>query len=357
MSVGLWSAPRAHASPPPYRLLFGGDTSFAESYAPQKAARRGYSHSLEGLRPLLRRSDYAVVNLETPLTRLREPLHAERDYLHWSDPVRAPAALRAAGIDAVGLANNHSMDFGPEGLAQTIDALSRQRLASFGAGRNAAEAASPLLISFPRPDGRKATVAVFGLFAYRRAYAETYGFYAGPDRPGTNLLAPDNFAARVNALRARIPDLFVIAFAHWGRNYEWRTSAQQRTAHALVDAGADLVIGHHGHALQEVEKYQNRWICYGIGNFMFNAPGRYGEHPGVLPLGGALELSFSQASLPAIRLYPLLSDNRVTDYQPHPAPPAAARAALDALRRRGDPRSAGALGLGADEIGAFITLA
>lgn len=340
-----------------FHMLLAGDTSFAESYAPKRAAARGYASSFRRLLPLLDQADYTVVNLETPLTDLRAPVQTGREYLHWSDRQQAPAALRAMGVDAVGLANNHTLDYGQEGLQQTFETLERHGLAAFGAGQDDASAAAPLLVAARLADGRRVTVAVIGLFEYRKAYDETYGFYAGKDRPGTNRLSIRRFTAQVAALRARIDNLYVIAFAHWGKNYAWRTPEQMIAGRALVDGGADMVIGHHGHAAQEFEFYRGRWILYGVGNFMFNAPGRFDDYPEAIPFGLPVDLAFAGSPRPDIRLYPVLSDNRVSDYQPRPATEAEARDVLARLLKRVDTTTATRVAYGADRIGPYFSLA
>lgn len=355
---------RTGRSGTPVRLLLGGDTGFGESYPVAAAGRRpivetvGYDHSLQGLAPLLRRADYSVVNLETPLTTLRSTPLVGKEYVHWSDFEKAPASLRAHGVNALGLANNHTMDLGLEGLEQTLEAIRRHGLAGFGGGATAAQAAAPLEKMFTTRGGRNVHVAIFGMFEYRKRYDEAHQFYAGPSRGGVNRLAIEQFAEQVAAFRRRAPDGFVIAWPHWGANYAWRTGQQARAGRALVDAGADMVVGHHGHVLQEVERYQGKWILYGIGNFMFNAPGRYDEFPDVLPYGLAVDLAFHDEprSLPVVRLHPILSDNSATNFQPRPGDQAVVERVLGALSRRARPATRERMATASTEVGPCIRL-
>lgn len=118
------------------RILFGGDTCHGESYASGGArviAEGGYQYSLQDLLPLIRRADYSIVNLETPITGPNPESAQDKDYVHWS-LTQSLVALSASGIDAVGLANNHTLDYGRPGLAQTIDALRAGKISLFGAG-------------------------------------------------------------------------------------------------------------------------------------------------------------------------------------------------------------------------------
>lgn len=353
------------SSASPFRFLVGGDTNFAESYDIQQdgngstsVSRYGYGHSLARLAPLLTRADYTVLNLETPLTQARTSSLEGKDYLHWSDVDKAPQQLRAHGVDAVGLANNHTLDFGMRGLRDTFESLRRHDIKWFGAGDNAYDAALPLIITAPTDDGRDRHIAVFGLFEHRRRYDEQYHFYASPKGGGANRLDIAGFTRMVRRYRRRHPSLFVIAYSHWGRNYAWRTEGQADKARALIDAGADMVIGHHAHTLQEIEFYRGRWILYGIGNFMFNAPGRFAQHPDILPNGLAVELLFpkDRRAPPEPRLYPILSNNLITNYQPRPTDSQEFQRVFETLARRSDGQTRQRITSGGDAIGRFIKL-
>lgn len=359
------SVSKAHASTNGFRLLVGGDTDFAESYRFNDNGKRtnavekyGYNHSLAMLAPLLRRADYTVLNLETVLTDRRTFEGPDKEYRHWSRPDRAGRQLSRHGIDAVSLANNHAMDFGVDGLKDTLEALTGRNIKSFGAGMDQEQAAAPHLIEIPNPGGAIRRAAFVGLFEYRRNYDRRHKFYATAQRGGTNRLDLERFAEQVRLLKQNDPTLFVIAYPHWGGNYSWRTQAQAEAGRAMIDAGADMVIGHHGHCMQEVERYADRWILYGIGNFMFNTPGGFQRFPDILPYGLAVELLFDQetASRPSLQLYPILSDNRRTRYQPILASADDCQTAYRALVERGDNETRIRMSIGADTLGNFIRL-
>jgi hypothetical protein len=348
---------------PGFRLLLAGDTHHGENYVRtgrRVTAKYGYDHSFEKLRPLLGRADYVVVNMETPATDLeRSPLRG-KNYLHRTSPAEAPPALVRAGIRAVGLANNHSMDYGPQGLLDTFAALHRHRIRIFGAGPNLAEAEVPLVLRIPTTAGPPRHVAVFAMFEYRPDFDLAHRFYASPTRPGVARLDPGRFARQVERYRSQYPNLFVVAFAHWGKNYAWRTAAQAEMGRALVDAGADLVLGHHGHNFQEIERYRGTWILYGIGNFMFNSLGRFREFGGLPPYALGVELDFPTAGTgeALARAYPILVDNIRTRYQPRIPDPRDGEAALRALLARSQisPNRLG-LSLAADTLGPHLRLA
>ncbi|HEX4130715.1 MAG TPA: CapA family protein [Pirellulales bacterium] len=312
-------------SPDRVRILFGGDTSGGESYQDQYAQQgqtnvlieKGYEHGTVQLDRLLAAADYRVINLETPLTARRDSPLKGKDYLHYSDPVKVPALFSKFGRTAFSLANNHTLDFGPEGLDDTRAALAAAEADWFGGGENLREAAKPLVQEF-QLGKQSLTLAIFGTFEYRQDYDRDFHFYASADRPGT---APIDLAAvrqAIAELRKTSPQAFVVYFVHWGGNYAWKTDEQTALARDLRNADVDLIVGHGAHMLQEVEHDGRSWTFYSIGNFLFNARGRYAAHnapPYSLPLLVDLSLVDGRVQ-PMVRAYPIVSDNQATGYQP-----------------------------------------
>ncbi len=307
------------------RVLFGGDTNHGESYQDEYGKtsegnileKKGYDHGLGQLGRLLQAVDYRILNLETPLTAKHESPLAGKDYLHYSDPVKSPAAFQRFGPIAYSLANNHTLDQGAAGLADTNAALNTAGAQSFGAGKTLAEAAKPLIQNC-RVGDHEFTLAVFGTFEYRKNYDEDYHFYARADRPGVAPVDVPAVQRMIAEVKRYSPDAFIVYFVHWGDNYTWKSAEQTKTAQALRAAGVDLLIGHGAHTMQEIERDERGWIFYSLGNFMFNARGRYTAHkaqPYSLPL--VVDFSMQDGRLHTeLRVYPILSDNQVTGYQP-----------------------------------------
>jgi hypothetical protein len=347
------------------RVLFGGDTGGGESYQEQYAreggvnilVEKGYEHGVAQLGKLLGAVDFRVINLETPLTTRHDSPLKDKDYLHYSDPVKVPALFTPFGPLAVSLANNHTLDQGAEGLDDTRAALNAAGIAWFGAGCNLTEAARPLLQEF-RIDGAPMTLAVFGAFEHRKEYDEQFHFYASADAPGT--AAADVAAAKkaIAELRRHTPDAFVVYFVHWGDNYVWSNAKQKEMAHALREAGVDLVVGAHGHMMQEVEDDGRGWIFYGVGNLLFNARGRYAANhapPFSLPL--VVDFSRKDGRLQtSLRVYPIVSDNQLTGYQPRFVTETELSAvdALLAEKSGWDAAARAAVRRGVDEIGPWL---
>lgn len=356
--AGLLAAPAALAAGPdaarseaarPVRILFGGDTYMGETYrSGRKAlADHGYRRAFEGLAPFLAAADHAVLNLEGPLTtRTTSPLAGLKRWVHAGHPVKTPEVLRAHRVDAVSLANNHGMDHGAAGLVDTLDALRAAGPVPFGAGASEADAARPFTLDL---GGRR--LHVLGAFQHSSYHRETLGFYAGPGRPGVQGWTDAGARAQVAALRRQDPRAWIVAFPHWGVNYRWRSPKQARLARALVEAGADLVLGHGAHLLQEVHRIDGRWVVYSLGNFVFLTSGRFAEaDPPPFGLVAMLELD---AQGPAqVKLYPIRSDNLRTRYRPAPVDQAQLASIHAQLVERGLTGAAA----GVDDLGPYLQL-
>ncbi len=303
------------------RIVFVGDTAFGESYQAQYKAGggrnvledHGYDYSIAKFRDMLLAADLVVANLETPLTDIeRSPFEGKKPYIHWGDIEKTPACLARHNIRTVSLANNHTFDYGAAGFDQTLAVLARAGLNAFGAGLDSETAARPLLID---AGGRK--IAVFGAFERRGNYERRYACYAARDCGGLCPLDHDLLAAAIARLKHSEPSTFVIVFPHWGENYRLRTARQERDAAALVDAGADLILGHGAHTVQEIERIGGIWVVYSLGNFVFNSVGRY-KRLNAPPIGLVAELLVGTAATGApllLRLFPILTSNAITGYQ------------------------------------------
>jgi hypothetical protein len=270
---------------------------------------------------------------------------------------KTPRELVAHGVRLVSLANNHTLDYGMDGLVQTFQVLAKAGIPWIGAGVTERSARDPYLGEV-NVGGTPFRFAILAGFEYSRTYDVKYDQYAKDDSGGAARLDAEKFAAQVRDLRAKYPGIFVIAFPHWGANYAWKNKAQKKMAAALVDAGADLVVGHGGHLMQEIDRVGDRWVAFGIGNFMFNSEGRFKKlqgHPFGMPV--QLVLTAGPAGpAKALRAYPIFSDNRVTGYQPRPVTPEEFEQAAALLREHaGDPARFDAdVKRGSDDFGSYL---
>jgi len=311
-----------------YHILFAGDTSFGENYQEQNEDKgkpnilkeEGYDYSLQGLKPILLESDFVIINLETPITDItNSPLeNTTKPYLHWTDITETPNHLKKYNVGAVNLANNHVLDYGQEGMIQTFSILNQSKIDWFGAGVNELSAAKEY-VKKVELENENFTMVVIGAFEYRKSYDEKYSFYADKEIGGVNALSVSKIEKQIEIIKKQLGnDIFVVIFPHWGKNYAWKSEEQTNIGHQLIDAGADLIIGTGAHRLQEIEKYNDKWIIYSLGNFMFNSPGRYQESGGQpYSLVAQLVLQETEKGLEKnMKLYPIFSDNKITNYQP-----------------------------------------
>jgi poly-gamma-glutamate synthesis protein (capsule biosynthesis protein) len=243
----------------------------------------------------LQAADLVVANLEMPLSRrgYRVPKWANLR----SDP-DVIEVVRWLGVHAVTLANNHMMDYGHPALLDTLETCDRAGVVRFGAGRDLTEAEQPA-----RFEVKGLRVAFIGVACTLPVESD-----AGPGKPGVNPLRV-GFAFEVDANlmmeqpgtvpvvrswavaadRERVcgqvarlkqgADLVVVGI-HWGVPAHWLApyqgllaEYQQPLGRALLDAGADVVWGHHSHSLHPVEVYRGRPIFYSLGNFFFEGAG------------------------------------------------------------------------------------
>jgi len=320
------TAPDTIVGPERFEFLFVGDTSFCEGYQERLARQggtnileaEGYEYSFEKLAPLLAQADLVIANLETPLTDLHaSPLAGKKQYIHAGDVVRTPAVLGKHNVNAVSLSNNHTLDYGVEGLRQSLQVLRQHGMQPFGAGPSESEASRPFRVDL-KLGGNDFRILVASGFEHRDSYEEKFAFYADGEQGGVNHWTPGEAAEQIGRLRRLEPRATIVAFPHWGENYAWKTEKQTELARAMIDAGADLVLGHGAHQVQEIERYRGRWVVYGLGNLVFNSPGRYAETDAV-PFSFAAQITVTEKNGTAalsLKLYPIFSDNRLTNYRP-----------------------------------------
>lgn len=244
---------------PEITLTFAGDVHFEDRVAelldaPDTAFGPVVEHLADG--------DLTLVNLETPITDGGEP--EEKNYL-FRAPDSAVPALAAAGVDIVSLANNHTMDYGRQGLADTMVALERGGLGAVGAGEDIETAFMPVRRTVEGVD-----VAVFA-FSQVDELAEEWA--ATADRSGM-AMAFDTERAYAAVRAAGAESDLVVVLPHWGGEYDRCPTARQRDfAAGLVDAGADIIVGAHSHVLQGAGRSGDAYVAYGLGNFLWYSSG------------------------------------------------------------------------------------
>ena len=217
-------------------------------------------------------------------------------------PVAAANSLAAAGIDAVSNANNHAIDYGLDGLADTLKALDAAGIAHAGAGMTF-EAARSLAISEVR--GVKV-----GLLSYSLTFPTE--FYATKTHGGTAHGEQTWVVADIQKARPLV-DVLLVAF-HWSAELlETPKPYQLELGHAAIDAGADGVLGTHPHILQGIELYRGKPILYSLGNYAFGSRSHKAADSALV------RLRFQGRTLAGLSVFPLDVDNTHLDFDPQVA--------------------------------------
>jgi poly-gamma-glutamate synthesis protein (capsule biosynthesis protein) len=223
----------------------------------------------------LRAVDLSIINLETAMTCADQP--APKGINYRCHPANMDC-ITAAGVDCCVLANNHVLDWGEEGLIETLDSLRGAGLAYAGAGRSLEEAQA--LAVLPLPSGARALV--YGLGAESSGVPPSWS--AADRRAGVNFL--DDYDSALEQLSARIArekragDVAIVSI-HWGPNWGYDIpEGDRRFARRLIDeARVDIVHGHSSHHPKAIEVHRGRPIFYGCGDFLNDYEGISGHEP------------------------------------------------------------------------------
>ncbi len=249
----------------PAQILMVGDVSMARGVE-EATKQYGMDYPFSKVSPWLQSSDLTVANYEGVIAA--DGVGQERfpGYRLRSRPAVAPALMRA-GFSLLNIANNHTMDWGPDSLKSTYEALRATGIQTVGAGPTG-------------PDARKPVV-----MTVRGVKIVFMSFTMVPDKPDWNRDREDSWSrswfgptfARdklVDAVKAALPlgDVLIVQF-HWGIEYvrcpeDWQIDL----ARAAIRAGASLVVGHHPHIVQPYEAFEKGFIAYSLGNFVFDQP-------------------------------------------------------------------------------------
>jgi hypothetical protein len=252
----------------PVVLCFGGDVLLGGHYEAGMASNvTGAFRNLQ----LLRDADIAMVNLENPITahakKVPKPFNFRMQH-------RFITALQTGGIDIVNIANNHIFDYGADGLFDTINDLDSAGIRHVGAGRNRAEAHEPVVM---RKNGRS-----IGFLSY---YGGGEAPAAGARTPGVARRVLADVLEDIRLLRLKRKVDYIVVNLHWGtEKSRFPDRGQISFAHALIDGGANAVIGHHPHVLQGIEEYHSGIIAYSLGNLIFGGNGVSSYDTGLLRL-------------------------------------------------------------------------
>jgi poly-gamma-glutamate capsule biosynthesis protein CapA/YwtB (metallophosphatase superfamily) len=221
-----------------------------------------FAPMLNNVKPLVQKADLAICHLETPLGT------PYSGYPLFQGPPQIAPALKQTGYDACTTASNHSFDKGAKGIDRTLDTLDNAGLEHTGTARTPEEAETPKIVT------------VQGVKVALLSY--TYGFnglpYPNKETWRAGLIDTAKIKAIARKARTQGAEIVVVS-CHWGDEYSSKVNPQQRktAAELLADSNIDLILGHHAHVVQPLQRINGKWVAYGLGNLV--AAHRSPNHP------------------------------------------------------------------------------
>ncbi|MGQ0465472.1 MAG: CapA family protein [Sporichthyaceae bacterium] len=284
LAAGAPAVPATAA--PSVVLAFAGDVHFEAELAPRLKTPRT---ALKPVAPILRGADVAMVNLESAITSRGRP--EPKKFTFRTSP-KALDALAAAGVVVVSMANNHAVDYGAQGLTDTLAAQRTSPIPVVGIGSDAAAAFAPANFEV-----RGTSIAVLGATQVPDRTAATWA--AGEAKPGVaSARNPKRLLAAVRT--ARVSSDLVVVYLHYGTERVACPARDQRdVVERLAKAGADVVVGSHAHVLLGSGWKGGTYVNYGLGNFVWYSPNSRAE-----ATSGVLKLTWSGGEVVADALVP-----------------------------------------------------
>ncbi|MFN3422677.1 MAG: CapA family protein, partial [Armatimonadota bacterium] len=244
-----------------FTLFAAGDIMLGRGVG-EMIKRFGPEYPFQAMQPIISKADIAFANLESPITPNGQLVHP-RNRMVFSAKPYAVKGLVYAGFDVLSVANNHATDFGIQSLYDTVDILRRNGIVPCGGGRTYEEAHQPALLE------------VRGIKVAFLAYNEVPGSVKAKPNKGGVAWAEIPIARKDVRKAKKIADVVIVSM-HMGKEYVdfpqgfYRNGFVMEFAHAVIDAGADIVLGHHPHTPQGIGFYKGKLIAYSLGNFVFD---------------------------------------------------------------------------------------
>lgn len=237
-------------------IIFVGDIMLSRDIEKQMKKNADFSFPFRLIASTTSMADLTIGNLEGPISERGKKIGSI--YSFRADP-KVIEGLSFAGFDVLSLANNHMFDWGRDAISDTVSLLNDAGIKTVGAGRNEVEANEPVITNL-----KNAKVVVL---SFTNLYPKN--LWANGDVPGISRFIEDEIKEKIIKIRSEA-DIVIISI-HWGDEYKTEANDyQKKFGRELIDAGADIVVGHHPHVREEIEQYKNGWIAYSLGNFVFD---------------------------------------------------------------------------------------
>jgi poly-gamma-glutamate synthesis protein (capsule biosynthesis protein) len=273
-----------------HTLIFGGDVMLARHVQVLQEREGGYETAWEHIKDEFAIADLAVINLESPF--VTSGPYPTEGFVFRTKPENI-IGLVESGIDVVQLANNHFGNAGEQGMTDTFSLLEKEKIVYVGAGTSTLAAQQGKIIEV---SGKK-----IGLVA--QSYDVSW-YKATSKKSGIATLDVFALTEQIENLRKQGAD-FIVAMFHGGIEYVREPNADQMNfAHAAIDAGADVVIGHHPHWIQNMEEYKGKYIFYSLGNLIFDQDWSQETSEGLV-----VKLEIDSANNVQVFLHPVIIEN------------------------------------------------
>lgn len=233
--------PTRQSSSDDISLIFTGDVMLGRSVNTRIIKYNDYSWPFLKVSDFLKNADLTIINLESPLKSGCSP--TDSGMIFCADP-KSVAGLITSGVDIANIANNHILNQGKAGIDETIATLENSNISPVGLKKPLFKTVKNIKFAF-------------------------VGFNdIGGSGPDISTATPEEIKSQISS--AKNDAQFVVANFHWGNEYSLRSTHQRELAHLAIDSGADIVIGHHPHWVQEFEEYKDKPIFYSLGNLVFD---------------------------------------------------------------------------------------
>lgn len=268
------------------KILITGDVMLARSIGEKiKQGKNPFMY----VKDLFAKYDYVVINLECVISNKGSA--ASGKLYTFEAPIESLDFIKESNIDAVSLANNHTMDYGPEALTDMVIRLKEKGIGYFGAGKNSAEAFTPLYVNL---NGNEIAFLGFNNI-------ETHYTAVKDNSPGNANF--DIKKMKQSLDEAKSKSQIIIPYLHWGVEYSQNYNKFQKdNAYFLIDNNASIVVGNHPHVTQQSEVYKDKKIFYSLGNYVFD------QMYGGAALGDMLEISINNGTIIDTRLIKIQID-------------------------------------------------
>lgn len=275
-------------------FLAVGDVSYSRAVERAVKNRDNLYYPFEKTKAEILKADFAFANLETTIMDGRPIMDNE---MVFRSDISTSEVLKNVGFDLVSLANNHTPDFREKGIVETMKNLDNQNILHSGLGLNLQDSLIPTVLEV---DGYKLAIISFLDPAFvPKSYGATF------DSSGTTFMSFENLEASMS-LAKESADLIFVSM-HAGSEYVNKPNQFQIDfARKAIDLGAEVVIGHHPHVVQSMEKYKGKYIFYSLGNFVFDQPFSFNTKAGIM-----LKLNFNILGVRSVELLPYFMHNFV----------------------------------------------